>query len=70
MNIDALTLAARAAGFAMAASEELLEPQVHAPKADEPIPGRVEETSSSDTMLIHRVQPASAGWWSFWKLPA
>jgi len=71
MSIETLTTAARAAGFAMAASEELLEPEIpHRTTDRHPEPAKSEIVAPGATMLVTRVQPASPGWWAFWKATA
>lgn len=70
MSIETLTMAARAAGFAMAASEELLELPPQLSKVDRPAAPKTNEADAG-TMLVTRVQPSSSpGWWAFWKAPA
>jgi hypothetical protein len=69
MSIETLTTAARAAGFAMAASEELLERQPPDIRAN-PQREAAKSNDAAGTMVVTRVQPSSPGWWAFWKATA
>jgi hypothetical protein len=75
MSIDSLTTAAIAAGYAMAASEELLGeqrlyevPEPSAPDSDDLChePPRV----TREFIVRPRMQPAIFDWLAFWRVPA
>lgn len=69
MGNDTLISAARAAGFAMAPSDDLLTPATRR-GADQPPPGSP-DAPGSETQRVERVAtaaPFSATlWWPFWK---
>ena len=74
MSIDSLTTAARAAGYAMAASEELLGDQPPAQPLDTPALRQDEDPAHEPPPVRGRSvkvrpQPIS-DWLAFWRVPA
>jgi hypothetical protein len=76
MSIETLTAAAKAAGFAMAASEELLvtAPAVMTPEAADrrqTVEHAVQPQREPESRrAAPRELPALADWWTFWRVTA
>jgi hypothetical protein len=76
MSIDSLTNAAVAAGYAMAACEELLGEQRLDELPESPVLPEAEDLRrelprlGSRLIVTPKVQPAMFDWLAFWRVPA